>query len=497
MFIKSIRWRLQLWVAFLLVCVLSGFGVTVYQLQRQRQLNQVDEDLEGRITALGLEVRRGPVPFEPGPGHLPPEPGPMDPGFEKGLRPPPSGGPQFGPPGGASRMLEPFPEIRLSPEVAGLFGTAQAAGFYFAVWGRDGILLKSSTNAPAGLRCPKHLLADTRTHKRTRDSLREVYHFTELGDCILAGCPLTAHLSAMRRLTGLLLAAGGGVLALGLGGGWWLADRAIRPIAQISDAAGRISAGNLSERINVAAADDELGRLAAVLNSTFARLEAAFAQQWRFTADASHELRTPLTVMISEAQTTLARERNAAEYRETVEGCLGTAQQMRRLVESLLQLARFDAGQQQIEREPFDLSLVVSQCVELLQPLAAARGIRIESALPAVQCRGDAERIYQVVLNLLSNAIDYNDVSGVVRVATTRENTVASLTVENAGPGISAEDLPHIFERFHRGDKARTAAAGHSGLGLAIVKAIVEAHGGSIAAKSQPGRTVFSVKLPL
>ena len=142
-----------------------------------------------------------------------------------------------------------------------------------------------------------------------RESSREAFLFTELGDCTLAGCPVTAYLSAMRRFTGLLLAAGGGVLALGLGGGWWLAGRAIRPITQISDTASRISAGNLAERINRADADDELGRLAGVLNSTFARLEAAFAQQRQFTADASHELRTPLAVIITEAQIALARER--------------------------------------------------------------------------------------------------------------------------------------------------------------------------------------------
>ena len=121
------------------------------------------------------------------------------------------------------------------------------------------------------------------------------------------------------------------------------------PMWSISATASRISAGNLSERISVAETDDELGRLAGVLNTTFTRLEAAFAQQKQFTADASHELRTPIAVLISEAQTALARTRSAAEYRETVEACLDTAQKMRRLMESLLELARFDAGQEEID----------------------------------------------------------------------------------------------------------------------------------------------------
>ena len=152
---------------------------------------------------------------------------------------------------------------------------------------------------------------------------------------MLAGRSIVADLAALRRFAWLLLGAGGTVLALGLGGGWLLSSRALRPVEEIGLAASRISQGNLAERIDIADTDSELGRLAAVLNSTFARLEAAFAQQKRFTTDASHELRTPIAVLISETQTTLARERTAAEYRATVEACLDTAQQMKRLTHSL------------------------------------------------------------------------------------------------------------------------------------------------------------------
>ena len=171
----------------------------------------------------------------------------------------------------------------------------------------------------------------------------------------------------MRRFTWWLSLAGGSILLAGLVGSWWLAGRAIRPIADISAAASRISAGNLSERINAAETENEFGRLTAVLNSTFARLEAAFNQQKDFVSDASHELRTPLAVLISEAQTTLARERSAAEYRETVETCLQAAQQMRRLADSLLELARLDSGEDRLKREGFDLSAVARECVELVR----------------------------------------------------------------------------------------------------------------------------------
>src|SRR5262249_46229970 len=160
---------------------------------------------------------------------------------------------------------------------------------------------------------------------------------------------------------------------------------------------------DLSQRINASDTENEFGRLAAVLNSTFARLEAAFAHQVRFTSDASHELRTPISVILSQTQTALSRERPAGEYRETLEACQRAAQRMRKLAESLLELARLDAGQP-MKREPFDLARVARDSVELLRPLAAERGIEIHLDLKSVECPGDAERIGQVATNLLSNA---------------------------------------------------------------------------------------------
>src|ERR1039458_1144938 len=498
MFTQIIRWRLQLWLAFLLVCVLTGFGVTVYQLQRLHQLNQIDEELGVRVSALS-KAFRPPPPFQGGAGRPPFERGPGEHEPDQGQMPPPRPDrPGFEPPDGRPDMPSRLRELRPSPEFSVFLDAAGTNNFYCAVWLRDGKLLKASINAPAELPCPERLASDGRMEARMRESFRETYRFTEQGDCVLAGRSLTAFSSAMRRFAGLLLAAGGGVLALGLGGGWWLAGRAIRPIDQISAAASRISAGNLSERIDVAEADNELGRLASVLNTTFARLEAAFAQQAQFTANASHDLRTPLAVIISEAQTALARERSAPEYRETIEDCLVTAQQMRRLTESLLELARFDAGQETMKREQIDLAQVARECVELVRPLAERRRIQLECDLATVHCLGDAERLSQVVTNLLTNAIQFNREQGKIRISLQADNASVLLKVIDTGEGIAAEDLPHIFERFYRADKSRSRAEGRNGLGLAICKAIVDAHGGSIevACEVSVGST-FTVKLPL
>jgi heavy metal sensor kinase len=247
----------------------------------------------------------------------------------------------------------------------------------------------------------------------------------------------------------------------------------------------------------LAEAESELGQLAAVLNSTFARLETAFAQQKQFTADAAHELRTPVSVILTQTQTTLTRERTAAEYRETIEACQRSAQRMRRLIESLLELARLDAGQEPLKRMPFDLSQMVREGIESIRPLADERGVKILPELGTLEITGDSERLAQVIANLLTNAIQYNPSGGEVRLKLESRPGLAVLTVADTGPGISNEDLPHVFERFYRGDKSRTTSNGNAGLGLAIAKAIVEAHGGTIEVASQTGTgTTFTVRLP-
>ena len=252
------------------------------------------------------------------------------------------------------------------------------------------------------------------------------------------------------------------------------------------------------QRINAADTDSELGRLAGVLNSTFARLEAAFTQQARFTSDASHELRTPVSVILTQTQTALSRERAGSEYREALEACQRAARRMRALTESLLELARLDAGQEPMKRESFDLPRVARECVEMVRPLAAERGIQLHCEILPLECLGDAGRISQVVTNLLTNAIHFNRDQGEVRLSARAEGGAVYLTVADTGQGIPAEDLPHLFERFYRADKSRSRIQGHNGLGLAICKAIIDAHGGSIEVASQPGSgSTFTVRLPL
>ncbi len=531
MLTKSIRWRIQLWLAFLLVSMLTGFGVTVCQLYRVGYFDQLDDELARRVAALSNDVRMrgpgggpgGPRGFgEPGkappsddhdfrpfrgpgerfsrePGGSPPGPPPFD---RRGGKAPFDGGWERGGPRhrgeGFRDGFEGWPrrEVHLSASTTNLFDQTHTNAFYFALWSRSGALMRASSNAPAILVCPASGRKNTQPQTFNRGTFRETYQVTELGDCILAGRWIGDDLVRLDRFTWTVVGAGLAILALGLTGSWSLARQAVRPVEQMSATASRISAGNLSERISVQNTDGELGHLAEVLNSTFSRLESAFAQQKQFTADASHELRTPLAIMISEAQTTLARPRDAAEYRETVQTCLEAAQEMRRLTDSMLQLARLEAAEQPVEKVAVDLAETARHAIALVQPLADAEQIRLIAEFGSVQVLADAGLLTQVITNLLNNAIHYNKPGGEVRLKAVQDGETAILSVSDTGVGIPPEDLPHIFERFYRGDKSRSSPGGRMGLGLAICKTIVDLHHGVIEVSSQVGvGTEFVVRL--
>jgi heavy metal sensor kinase len=288
-------------------------------------------------------------------------------------------------------------------------------------------------------------------------------------------------------------------LAVASLGGIFLAGRALSPIDRLTRLARRISAEDLSQRLDLRLPDDEVGRLARTFDEMIARLEDAFQRQRQFTADASHELRTPLTAIKGQAEVALSRPRDAVAYREVLQAVNEEVDRLIRMVGSLLTLARADAGQISIASEPVSLGDLVDAAVEQVHPMAEKHslGLRVVSG-PSVVLQADEDLLLQLLLNLLDNAIKCTPSGGQVTVGWRVNDREIELQVRDTGVGIGPEHLPHIFDRFYRADKARSRAEGGAGLGLSISRWIAEAHGGSISVWSEPGQgTTFTVTIPL
>jgi heavy metal sensor kinase len=473
---KSIKWRLQFFYGVIIAMGMVSLATTDYQLEQQRLSDNAVFDLNGAVQNF-MEVSRRPPPRmdqgQPPPGMAPP-------------------GDQMPDGPGNERRLE-FAEA-----IDNFFKNSSTGMFYYVIWSPDGRELKRTTNAPAEV--PMPFAAGRGTRMRSTYFEMIVTHIPPSpdippGSMLLVGRSIATeldqfhHIFASRAVISVL------ALIFCLFAGWKAAGRVMKPIEDISETAVKISAGDLSQRINTAEMESELGQLAVVLNSTFARLEAAFAQQKQFASDAAHELRTPISIILTQTQTALNRERGAAEYKQTVEACQRAAQRMRRLITALLELARLDAGQEPMKRLRVDFSKIVSDCVDLIRPLADERGVEVSTDLSPVEIEADSERLTLVVTNLLTNAVQYNHDGGQVKIGAKLENGIAVLTVSDNGQGIPAEDLPRVFERFYRADKSRPS--GNAGLGLAISKALIAAHGGNIDVVSEENvGTTFTVRLP-
>jgi two-component system, OmpR family, sensor kinase len=297
----------------------------------------------------------------------------------------------------------------------------------------------------------------------------------------------------------------GGLLAflLSVGGAYLLARTALSPVEAVVSSAREMTEGDLSKRLPVAHLKDEIGRLTTTINGLLARLEAAFARreealsrQRRFAADASHELRTPLTSIAGYAQ--MLEEwglQDPQTAREGVTAIRQESERMQRLVESLLALTRGDEGAP-LEIEDHDLAAVAEEAARTART-AAGKKLAVEY-LPAkqpVNASFDRNRIRQVASILLDNAVNYTPEGGKVTVTAREKNGWAELEVSDTGVGIPEDQLPLIFERFHRADPSR--ATGGIGLGLSIARQVAEAHGGKIEVESTPGEgSTFTLLLP-
>jgi two-component system OmpR family sensor kinase len=305
------------------------------------------------------------------------------------------------------------------------------------------------------------------------------------------------------------IAAGVAVVLLA-GVGLPLVRASLAPLRGIESTAAAIASGDLSRRIDHAAGNTEVGRLAEALDVMLASIEAAYLaradgearalrsqdRMRRFIADASHELRTPLTSVRGLAEYGLQQGGGASpEELLRLMGLIAReAGRMGRLVDDLLLLARFDAGRA-LERRPVDLASIAAEAVQQARIVALGRPITLEAAEPVI-VDADAERLRQVIDNLIGNAIQHTPPGTPVAVTVSSEPGSGRLTVADRGPGMTREQASHVFERFYRTDDARTRARGGTGLGLAIAASLAAAHGGELTVDTQPGQgAAFHLRL--
>lgn len=453
----SVRWRMTIWYGGVLATMLLVFGVAIYFVMRQHLLDRIDTGLREELSDVLSEVTRA---------------------------------------NDRDEML-----VWLDRRFA------RHEGFDFQITGADGERVFANLRMnERRLPIPQSATAgDAPTFSSIFESSESRYRIvTQQVDG--PGAPLIVQVARSlqdfdhetSQLLATLLVAGPLTLLCAIGGGYFLARRALSPVDRMAAAATEIDARRLGRRLAVVNSDDEIGHLASTLNHMLDRLENSFQEMHRFTADASHELRTPISVIRSEAELALGKPLTESERQDLLGSILEECERLSWVTDQLLTLCREDAGITSMTREQVDLVQLVSGVVETMRPLAEGKNQKLTARTdgPAI-LEGDPVRLRHVVYNLLDNAIKYTPSGGEVSTTVTTVGQEIQLCVEDNGIGIPHEHVPHVFERFYRVDKSRSRAAGGTGLGLSIVQSIVAAHGGGVEVSSVPDRgTLFRIRIP-
>lgn len=481
--VASTRLRLTAWYAALLLLVLVALGVSVEVLAHNQLQADTDRRLESTAKDIGAVIQRQLATW--------------------------------------SFSSEPVRFENIVPNL----GSFASRGLIVQITDPSGRVVRGSEYAPETPLVPEDPAPTGNprivTTTWSGDQMRAVHYPVTVTDrsgnlwyigAVIVGERLNTMQETLGSLRQVMMVASGLGLLLALAGGWIMAGRALRPVDQVTAAAARIAAGDgtsasLAARLPVPLADDELARLASTFNAMLDRLQASFRAQERFVADASHELRTPLTAIRGNVDVLSRQTRHGS--RVLMSGDLTPAlddiriesDRMRRLLDDLLLLARSDAGEGSgpfpvSQRSDVRLDAIASDAVRSAGSLTEGQILELEAPRPVI-VEGDPDRLRQLIMILLDNAIRHTAAGGHVRVAVASNDGVARIAVRDDGEGIAAEHLPHLFERFYRADGARNRASGGTGLGLAIARAICRAHGGEIEVRSSPGQgATFIATLP-
>ncbi len=453
----SIRVKLTAWYVAILLASLSLFGIAAFIAMRKGIEKSVDESLEGQAGGVAEVIGR--VAHE--------EP---------------------------ARLQEELSEHQELREQADFLQVCDQNGRWIY---RSRLMTSHEVPVPSKASYSAYNLMSVdlplRVLVREMNAGRDTYR-------IQVAVPMDDFYDAIDRFQGMVLLLSPLVLAIASAGGYWLSTRALAPVDQIRRAAQDINSNNLARRLDVPPSGDELQRLSETLNSMLGRLESSFNRITQFTADASHELRTPLALMRTTTEVSLRTSQTVADYREAQQDVLSELEKTSSLVEKLMVLARADAGMETLQRAPINLAESLREACKDGRTLAEAKHVRFVENIDAQKLfvGGDSHALHRLFLILIDNAVKYTPSGGSVTVTLRQNNGSVVSEFRDTGIGISAVDLPNIFDRFYRADKARSREFGGVGLGLSIARWVAEVHGGTIEVQSTPDAgSVFVVRLPV
>jgi signal transduction histidine kinase len=382
---------------------------------------------------------------------------------------------------------------------------------YFTLVDRNGDPVIFSDNLTAPIPLDKALLERSIEGDTVYDSVRlgdvgqlRVIYLPVLkgavsGDVLLVGVPADIFGDETRGFIGSALITAFAVLVLSAVSAFIFAKRTADPIKEMTSAAQRITAENLTEKLPDAAEDDDIRRLVNVLNEMLSRLESAFVAQRRFSSRVAHELRTPLTILKGETQVMLNRRRTVDDYEAHLVSILEEVAKMERTIDDLLLFARYESGESDIPFRPINLGPIIADVAKDLRSIAASRRIDFKTKIDDdAVVLGEEQALHRLVCKLVENALYYTPEGGRVVVRSFDGDGAAVLSVEDNGVGIDPDDLPHIFERFFRSERSRHMHSKGTGIGLALVDVIVQLHKAEISVQSHPGKgTTFKVRFPV
>ncbi|MFQ4137960.1 ATP-binding protein [Nodosilinea sp. PGN35] len=456
----SLRLRLALWSAALAGGALLGFALLSSWLIYQAKLDSLDARLE-RITPLGRPGDRGERPDRP--------------------------------------TIPPNPESALAQDL-GLPADAEVG---LLLVGRTGEVVYRSPQWPSAIAQISPAPSPTQGRRGSRRLMtvrtpngpwRVVVRATPVGQLAIAANldALRQEMATLRRIYALTIP---GLLLLIGGGSWAIAGQALRPVRQLSQSISQVTAQGLHQRVP-ADSDPEFAPLIAAFNAMLERLERSFQQASRFSGDAAHELKTPLTILQGELERAIQQVETGSAAQQTLSQLLDQVRHLSGIVRKLLLLSLADAGQMSIQRQPVDFTALVHDQLEDLSLLAPELAVSAEIE-PGLAVMGDRDLLAQVVQNLITNAAKYNLPQGWVRVLARRAQAQVQLTLTNATFPLTALETSRLFDRFYRGDPARTRETEGLGLGLSLAREIARAHGGDLLLTPSPaGEARFDLHLP-